>query len=405
MKLRKGSKYLIFFIVIFVALPPFAIDTYIPAFGNISDFFNIDVSKMTITVSTYLVGFGVGMLIWGALSDRYGRKKILILGMLIYTISTILCSLSSDFETLTFMRFIQGLGDSPAAVAAMAILKDCYRGQKLIKMMATMVMVFMIAPMISPIIGSLIIYTTGQWQNIFHFLTLYGVVLLCLTFIMPETHKPQNRSASLLQSFYVYIKHTRNIPFILGAIGAGLCFGALFSFINTSSNLIIEYFNLGYLQYCILFATNILGIVFASYYIKKNITPYNQNNIIFSGYVISTVVIIINLICSYILNNVYVFVLLNTIATACFALVNITLTSKIIDLLKEGFAAGNAINRLTKFAIAGIGGVILSFYSTTELMVEIPIQQLGFIISSLVIFLVIKNELFLKQSSAKPYNM
>ncbi|AJC49038.1 multidrug effflux MFS transporter [Allofrancisella guangzhouensis] len=396
MKIRKGSKYLIFFVVIFVALPPFAIDTYIPAFGNISDFLNVDVSKMTITVSTYLVGFGIGMLIWGALSDRYGRKKILILGMLIYTISTVLCSLSSDFETLTFMRFIQGLGDSPAAVASMAILKDCYRGQKLIKMMATMIMVFMIAPIISPIIGSLIIYTTGQWQNIFHFLTLYGVVLLCLTFIMPETHKPHKRSSSLLQSFYVYVKHTRNIPFILGAIGAGLCFGALFSFINASSNLIIEYFNLGYLQYCILFAVNIFGIVFASYYIKKNITPYNQNNIIFSGYFISTIVIVINIICSYVFSNIYLFVLLNTIATACFALINITLTSKIIDLLKEGFAAGNAINRLVKFTVAGIGGIILSFYSITELMVDIPVQQLGFIILSLVLFLRIKDKLFPK---------
>jgi MFS transporter, DHA1 family, multidrug resistance protein len=177
-QIRKGSKYLVFFVVIFVALPPFAIDTYIPAFGNIANDLNVNVNLMPITISTYLIGFGLGMFFWGALSDRYGRKKILTIGMLVYIISTVLCAQTDNFNTLIFMRFIQGLGDSPAAVAAMAILKDCYRGQKLIKTMATMIMVFMVAPIVAPMVGSVIIYTTGEWQNIFYFLTIYGVVLL-----------------------------------------------------------------------------------------------------------------------------------------------------------------------------------------------------------------------------------
>lgn len=78
-QLRKGSKYLVFFVVIFVALPPFAIDTYIPAFGSISNFFQVNVSILSITISTYLIGFGVGMVFWGALSDRFGRKTFLSL--------------------------------------------------------------------------------------------------------------------------------------------------------------------------------------------------------------------------------------------------------------------------------------------------------------------------------------
>ena len=120
-QIRKGSKYLVFFVVIFVALPPFAIDAYIPAFGNIGSFFNVDVNKLAITISTYFIGFGVGMFFWGALSDSFGRKKILIIGMLIYIVSTILCSFTHSFDTLILMRFLQGLGDSPASVAAMAI--------------------------------------------------------------------------------------------------------------------------------------------------------------------------------------------------------------------------------------------------------------------------------------------
>lgn len=84
-EIRKGSKYFIFFVIIFVALPPFAIDTYIPAFGNIANFFSVNVNKVAISVSTYLVGFGLGMFFCGALSDRFGCKKILTIGMLIYS--------------------------------------------------------------------------------------------------------------------------------------------------------------------------------------------------------------------------------------------------------------------------------------------------------------------------------
>lgn len=393
-QIRKGSKYLVFFVVIFVALPPFAIDTYIPAFGNIGDFFQVDVSILSITMSTYLIGFGVGMFFWGALSDRFGRKNILIIGMLIYILSTILCSFTHDFDTLIFMRFVQGLGDSPAAVAAAAILKDCYRGQKLMKMMATMVMVFMIAPIVAPIIGSMIIYTTGSWQDIFHFLTIYGIILLIITLIIPETLFSQNKSKSLLSSFKIYFKHLINIPFIAASLVGGLCFGALFSFISSSSNLIIEYYKLGYVQYCALFAFNICGILFASYYIKKKITSSNQRYFIFVGYTSAIVILTANILASVIFNNIYFFIVLNSLATASFSLINLITTTNAIDLLREGFGAGNAIVRLTRFVAAGFAGFFLSFLSISNLMVDIPIQQLGFIILSILIFIMIKNRLF-----------
>ncbi len=395
-KIRKGSKYLVFFVVIFVALPPFAIDTYIPAFGNIANDFNVNVNIMTITISTYMTAFGFGMFFWGALSDRYGRKKILTIGMLVYIVSTILCAQTDNFNTLIFMRFIQGLGDSPAAVAAMAILKDCYRGQKLVKTMATMIMVFMVAPIIAPIIGSVIIYTTGKWQNIFYFLTIYGIVLLFITRMMPETHQPSKRSKNLLNSFFVYIKHMLNVPFILGSFTGALGFGSMFSFISASSTLLIEHLHLGYLQFCAIFALNILGLVFASNLIRKKITKENRVRFTFSGYALSIVSIFLNLTLSLTINNIYVFVILNSFATAGFAFTNITISTGTIDILKEGFGAGNAIMRLVKFIVAGLAGFLVSYVSISQLMVGILIQQLVFILLSTGLFIIIKDKLFQK---------
>lgn len=385
-EIRKGSKYLIFFVVIFVALPSFAIDTYIPAFYNIANFFSVNVNKVAISVSTYLVGFSFGMFFGGALSDRFGRKKILTIGMLVYIVSTILCSLTHSFDILILMRFLQGLGDSPATVAAMAVLKDCYRGQKLIKKMATMVMVFMLAPIVAPIIGSLIVYITGSWQDIFHFLSIYGVILLILTLIMPETNPSYKRSKNLAISFKAYLNHFMNIPFIIGALTGSLCFGALFTFIIASSNLIIGYFNLGYTQYCVLFGLNICGVVFASNYIRRKVTHLNQRKLILNGYYFAIIIVIVNILSSYFLNNIYIFIFLNALVTIGLALVNIITTSKAIDLLKEGFAAGNGVIRLVKFTVAGIAGLPLSFLSISKLMIGVPTQQLGFIVISISLF-------------------
>lgn len=95
----------------------------------------------------------------------------------------------------------------------MAVLKNCYGCQKLMKMMATIIMMFMLAPIIALIIGSLIVYTIDSWQDIFHFLTIYGIILLILTLIMPETHPSYKHSKNLEVSFKAYSNHFMNILF------------------------------------------------------------------------------------------------------------------------------------------------------------------------------------------------
>ena len=253
MFIRKGSLTLVFIVTIFAALPPFAIDTYMPAFNEIGAYFSVSNYELTKSISTYFLGFAIGMLFWGAITDRFGRRKPLIIGMAIYLASSILCSLSTSYDMLLAMRFIQGLGDSSGAIISMAILRDCYKGVRLMRMISIISMTFMIAPIIAPIIGSIIIYQTNNWKDIFHFLTIYGIILLPLSFFIPETLNPKKRILSVFDNFTIYIKHFKNIPFMICTIITGLSFAALFSFISSSSILILDYLKLGYLQYCLLF--------------------------------------------------------------------------------------------------------------------------------------------------------
>ncbi len=156
-QITSKNRYFIAILAMFGALPPFAINTYTPAIPDIAKYFSITESSVIVTMTTYFVGFALGMLVWGAFSDRYGRKKILIIGMAMYIFSTIVCSFCEEFSTLSFMRFIQGFGDSTGAIIALSVARDCYSGKKLTIVMASILIIMMLAPITAPIIGSILI--------------------------------------------------------------------------------------------------------------------------------------------------------------------------------------------------------------------------------------------------------
>ena len=387
MTIRKGSKLLIFVVTIFAALPPFAIDTYAPAFDNISNYFHISPNQVAISISTYFVGFAIGMLVWGALSDRFGRRKILIIGMFIYLLSSILCSMSESYNILLAMRCVQGLGDSCGAIVSMSIIRDCYKGKKLAITLATMAMVFMIAPIISPMIGSAILYTTGKWQDIFHFLTLYGILLTILAFFIPETLNKNKQAKSIYDNLHFYINHICNYRFIAYCIASGLCFGAMFTFISSSSILIISYLKYGYVIYCILFGFNFIGVIIANYTIKKKISNTNQYKFIFTGYTISIITLLLSLLISKYYFNIFLFVLFNAIASGSFSLTNAVLTSKSLTEVNKGYGSANAISNLIKFSIGGVASFIISKSVGINLITDIPLNQLIIMVISFLIFL------------------
>jgi DHA1 family bicyclomycin/chloramphenicol resistance-like MFS transporter len=373
-------------LALYAALPPFAIDTYMPAFGLISKYFNVPIQHIIVSITTYFVGFGLGMLIWGALSDRYGRKKVLMAGMLMYIISTVLCAISPDFETLTWMRLIQGLGDSSGSVIAMAIARDCYEGKHLTKTIASMVMIMMAAPIISPIIGSLIVNLSGRWQDIFHFLTFYGLFLLVMTLFMPETLDKQKRETHAFKTILSYFHHLKNIPFLGYSITSGLCFAAFFTYISSSSVLMMGYFNTGYILYCTLFGLNFIGVLSAQYLVKKKIDVISEHYLISTGFIASFIGMLISSLFTYFVVNLYGFMAGILLITFGFALTSSIITSKSLNALNKAFGAGNAINNLIKFSLASIASFTISYFHGYALMQQITIQQLIIILASLMIF-------------------
>jgi DHA1 family bicyclomycin/chloramphenicol resistance-like MFS transporter len=183
-----------------MALNPFAMDMMLPALPDIAATFHITTANQPQEVlSAFLIGFGIGQFIMGPLSDRFGRRPVLIDGMALYCIASLLAIMAPSFETLLLARVLQGLGTSATRVIATSVVRDCYVGRRMASVMSLAMMIFIAVPVIAPSLGQAVMLWT-QWRGIFVVLMVYGVLALIWSAVrMPET-LPESERKSL--AFY-----------------------------------------------------------------------------------------------------------------------------------------------------------------------------------------------------------
>src|SRR6201998_3332441 len=171
-----------------MALNPLAMDMMLPALPNIGSAFHIDVANRLQTVlSAFLIGFGVGQFVIGPLSDSFGRRPVLLGGMVVYAIASVLAIAAPSFETLLLARALEGLGTSATRVIATSIVRDCYAGRRMASVVSLAMMVFIAVPVLAPSFGQAVMLIT-HWRGIFVALMAYGLVALAWSFLrMPET--------------------------------------------------------------------------------------------------------------------------------------------------------------------------------------------------------------------------
>lgn len=145
-----GNTGTLIFLVVISAFPPLTTDLYLPALPQMVEVFNTNQTMVNLTLSIYFIFYAFGLLFWGPLSDKFGRKPIMIIGIAVYVVACILCALSSSIEFLILSRLIQAFGGSAVTVVATAIVKDLYDGREREKIMATIMSLVIIAPMVAP---------------------------------------------------------------------------------------------------------------------------------------------------------------------------------------------------------------------------------------------------------------
>lgn len=252
---------LIVLLAALVAFGPLSIDMYLPSLPLIASDLGAPEAQIQLTISVFLAGLCAGMLLYGPLSDRFGRRKLLLGGITLYMIASIGCILAAKAEHLVFWRILQAFGGAGASVLARAIVRDLFPLADAARVLSLMHLVTMFATLIAPLIGGYLILISG-WRSLFVVLLVFaGLCLLAVALKIPETHPADRRGASLAAAFRAY-GHIALQPQALGYILCmGLSFGGMFAFITASPFVYIEYFGVSPQHYGWLFSLNVAGII------------------------------------------------------------------------------------------------------------------------------------------------
>ena len=259
---KANSKlFLVLLLGVLSAFGPFVVDLYLPSLPQLASFFETSASMTQLTLTTAMIGLAVGQLLLGPLSDKFGRKKPLIISLVIYIISTVLIVFSPNIETMIVLRVIQGLSSAGSVVISRAIATDLYRGREMTRFFGLLMTINGIAPIISPILGSLLLEYIS-WKGVFVFLALIGVVVLFFCFRLKESLSVENRlQCSIFATFSTFGVIIKNRLFMSYVGIESFLLGAMFAYIAASPFILQSFYGLSAFIFSLCFGANGAALV------------------------------------------------------------------------------------------------------------------------------------------------
>ena len=286
------------------SLAPFAIDTYLPAFHIIADDFLTSPEFIQQSLTFYLVPYTVMTLFHGAISDSIGRIKTIQWGLALFFVASIGCALSTSVESLWFFRVLQGIGGGAGNVVARAMVRDLYEGPQAQRVMATIQIIFGIAPAIAPMIGGLLL--GFDWHAIFIFLALYAAMMIIMSsYVLPETMPINNRlpfSFANVKDRYKSLISNKEFLLLIVAISAN--FSAFFIYVLASPVFLMDHLGFTFQQFGYLFIPTVIGMMIGSFVAKRAAGSISPTKLLRVGYYWMTLIVSSNLLfCSFFANE------------------------------------------------------------------------------------------------------
>jgi len=272
--LRPDTFALTALLAVLTAIGPLSVDLYLPSLPEIGRVLGAGTADVQLTISSYLIGFAAGQIVYGPVSDLYGRRKVLLAALVVFCLATLACAFAPTIETLIAARTVQALGSSGAVVLARAVVRDLYSGARAGRELSLMGMIMGIAPVLAPSIGSLL-QTAFGWRSCFLFVFAAGVAAFYVVWrLLPETlrHKADDGFAwsDLLRAYGVVARHRAFLAY-LALVSTS--FAGLFAFISGSPFVLQEFLGLTPIEFGIAFAIAsagyVIGTMLASQFVMR----------------------------------------------------------------------------------------------------------------------------------------
>ncbi|GGW69534.1 multidrug effflux MFS transporter [Vreelandella hamiltonii] len=350
------------------ALAPFAIDAYLPAMGVLAESIGASIHHTELSISMFLFGFALGQLCFGPLSDRMGRKPVLLSGLVVFMLASLMITTADSLTSLLAWRFVQALGGGACVVNSAAIVRDCFSGREAARVMSTMAMIMMLAPLVAPAVGSLLLHIAGWWL-IFVFLAVYaGFLLWLLGTRLPETRDPGLPAATprqVLGNYASVLRHREGMGYIC-AVAAS--FAGLFAFVTASPFLYLDYFSLSPGVYPLVFGVNVVMIALSNrlnIHLLRKRTP--QQNLRFGLTVQLCAALALVAATAFDLATLPVVVALVMLFTGMIGLITPNAISSLLDHFGHISATATALLGGIQFSCGALAGVLVGLFQVEHL--------------------------------------
>lgn len=274
--------FLIPLLALLSAFPPLSTDMYLPAMPYLEKLWGVELKTISMTLIGFLLGYSPALLVYGPLSDRFGRKIPLLAGLSLFILSSLLCAAAGSAQTLIYARILQGIGAAAPSVLGLSITKDHYTGPERYKILALISIIVALAPMLGPTLGSWALLF-GSWHIIFIFQAAIAVIAFAGVISIPETHADP-RYIPLIKMAGPYLALFGNLRFLSLSFlfAASMC--PLFAFIAASADIYITGFNLSEQVFGLFFAMNAFSIMTGSFICMKLAAKFRDITLIQFGF-------------------------------------------------------------------------------------------------------------------------
>lgn len=359
-KIQGYAKIELIFILAFItAIAPLSTDMYLPALSSVQESFKTSEFLTQLSMASFFIAFSLGQLIYGPLSDIFGRKKPLIIGITFFMLASLGCVMVDNVTHFIALRFLEALGGCAGVVIARAIVNDLFEIHEASAIFALMMVVSSLAPMLSPTFGGfLLLYFS--WQSIFITLFLLGILILFLVSFRLKESLDKKGNQTKPQVFKNYAFVLKDKVFVTYTLSLAICAGALFAYITGSSFVFVRFFELNEQFYALLFGTNALGLMLVSVLNAKLVLKRSPEQLLGFGYAGICAFGMLLLVAGFLeIFLLFEFALFFAIAMLGFVFPNITTLA--MSRFKECSGTASAVLGTTQFAVAGLISFLVGF--------------------------------------------
>lgn len=391
---RKKHFTLILILGSMTALGPFSIDMYLPGFSGIATDLNTTVAKVAMSLSSYFIGISAGQLLYGPLLDRFGRKKPLFIGLLVYILASLGCVFVTDISTFIGLRFVQAVGSCAATVASLAMVRDLFPAKETPNVLSKLMLVVGLSPMLAPTVGGYVTSYYG-WHTVFLILTAMGImVLLAAQLGLPNTHKP-DLSISLKPKPIItnFISILKVPQFYTYAFTGAISFSGLFTYVAASPILFMDILKVDVEIYGWIFALMSISFIGSSQLNSVLLKRFSSELMIFGALISQSIISIVFLILA--INNLlglYETIAMLFLFLACLGISNPNTAGLSLAPFSKNTGSASALMGATQLGIGALASFAVGLF-VKETITPMVIIMTSTTIMALVVLMIGKRKI------------